>query len=165
MPIINVDYDRPYVCLNSPTVMPQASAFLWNKHMMIQMSCRGYATAQFMQPEPAKYSHAPNMEATSFMQPEQPYYTHHPGRFFYVKDEQSKALFSAPYEPVRSNFDTFKFIVYLCNNCLVCGREMFFFFFLTFNKVAPNTMMLTISEKFQVYDVTFVIFIQVEQGI
>ena len=111
MPIINVDYDRPYVCLNSPTVMPQASAFLWNKHMMIQMSCRGYATAQFMQPEPAKYSHAPNMEATSFMQPEQPYYAHHPGRFFYVKDEQSKALFSAPYEPVRSNFDKFKFIV------------------------------------------------------
>ena len=64
-----------------------------------------------MQPEPAKYSHAPNMEATSFMQPEQPYYAHHPGRFFYVKDEQSKALFSAPYEPVRSNFDKFKFIV------------------------------------------------------
>src|SRR5690606_3777836 len=82
--------------LLSPVKMPQAAAFLWNKQMMIQMNCRGYATAQFMQPEPAKYAHAPNLEAKTFMQPEQPYYAHHPGRFVYIKDEQSNAIFSVP---------------------------------------------------------------------
>lgn len=96
--------------LSSATAMPKACAFLWNPKMMIQMNCRGYATAQFMQPEPAKYARGPAMEATSFMQPEQDYYAHHPGRFFYVKDLQSKELFSAPYEPVRSAFDEFEFI-------------------------------------------------------
>ena len=78
--------------------------------MMIQVNCRGYATAQFMQPEPAKYAHAPNLEAQTFMQPEQPYYAHHPGRFFYVKDDDTGALFSAPYEPVRGELDDFAFI-------------------------------------------------------
>ncbi len=87
--------------LTSPTHLPKASAFLWNKAMMIHMNCRGYAVAQFMQPEPAKYAHAPNLEAKTFMQPEQPYYAHHPGRFFYVKDEENQQVFSAPYEPVR----------------------------------------------------------------
>jgi cellobionic acid phosphorylase len=71
--------------------------------MMIQVTCRGYATAQFMQPEPAKYAHAPNLEAKTFMQPEQAYYAHHPGRFFYIKDEETGELFSAPYEPVRAD--------------------------------------------------------------
>ena len=75
--------------LHSPTAMPSAGAFLWNRRMMIQLTCRGYATAQFMQPEPAKYAHAPNLEARTFMQPEQPYYAHHPGRFFYLKDEDN----------------------------------------------------------------------------
>jgi cellobionic acid phosphorylase len=42
--------------LTSPTAMPKADGFLWNQKMMIQVTCRGYATAQFMQPEPAKYS-------------------------------------------------------------------------------------------------------------
>ena len=78
--------------------------------MMIQMSCRGYATAQFMQPEPSKYAHAPNIEGQTFMQPEQQYYAHHPGRFFYVKNKRTNQLFSAPYEPVRSPLDSFKFI-------------------------------------------------------
>jgi cellobionic acid phosphorylase len=66
--------------------MPRAAGFLWNPRMMIQVTCRGYAVAHFMQPEPAKYAYAPNLEAKTFMQPEQPYYAHHPGRFFYVKD-------------------------------------------------------------------------------
>ena len=95
--------------LLSPVKMPQAAAFLWNKYMMIQMNCRGYATAQFMQPEPAKYAHAPNLEAKTFMQPEQPYYAHHPGRFVYIKDEQSNDIFSVPYEPVRNKADSFVF--------------------------------------------------------
>lgn len=102
--------DDRYV-LTSPTAMPQAGGFLWNRRMMIQATCRGYATAQFMQPEPAKYSHAPNLEAKTFMQPEQAYYAHHPGRFFYVKDEDSGEFFSAPYEPVRGAVDRFEFSV------------------------------------------------------
>ncbi|EPE36729.1 Six-hairpin glycosidase [Glarea lozoyensis ATCC 20868] len=97
--------------LTSPTAMPKAAGFLWNQKMMIQITCRGYATAQFMQPEPAKYSHAPNIEAKTFMQPEQNYYTHHPGRFVYIKDEETNELFSAPYEPVRTKVDRFVFSV------------------------------------------------------
>lgn len=62
-----------------------------------------------MQPEPAKYAKAPNLEARTFMQPEQAYYAHHPGRFVYVKDEETGALFSAPYEPVRAKPDRFVF--------------------------------------------------------
>jgi cellobionic acid phosphorylase len=95
--------------LTSPTAMPNAGAFLWNQSMMIQITCRGYATSQFMQPEPAKYAHAPNLEARTFMQPEQNYYAHHPGRFVYVKDEETGQLFSAPYEPVRGKRDGFVF--------------------------------------------------------
>ncbi|KAH7125751.1 glycoside hydrolase family 94 protein [Dendryphion nanum] len=97
--------------LTSPTALPKAGAFLWNQRMMMQITCRGYATAQFMQPEPAKYAHAPNLEAKTFMQPEQNYYAHHPGRFVYVKDEESEELFSAPYEPVRAKVDKFIFSV------------------------------------------------------
>ena len=101
--------DRQYYQLYSPTAMPKASGFLWNETMMIHMNCRGYAVAQFMQPEPAKYSHAPNLEAKTFMQPEQPYYAHHPGRFVYIKDEETGEVFSAPYEPVRKPADHYVF--------------------------------------------------------
>ncbi|SPQ24345.1 a373c687-9647-4cfe-9625-bfaec2b4b399 [Thermothielavioides terrestris] len=97
--------------LTSPTAMPKAGGFLWNQKMMIQITCRGYATAQFMQPEPAKYAHAPNIEAKTFMQPEQNYYAHHPGRFVYIKDLETGQLFSAPYEPVRASLDRFVFSV------------------------------------------------------
>ncbi|KAI5922488.1 glycoside hydrolase family 94 protein [Camillea tinctor] len=97
--------------LASPTALPNAGSFLWNQKMMIQITCRGYATAQFMQPEPAKYAHAPNLEAKTFMQPEQNYYAHHPGRFVYIKDEETNKLFSAPYEPVRAPLDRFVFSV------------------------------------------------------
>ncbi len=78
--------------------------------MMIQMNCRGFATAQFMQPEPAKYAHAPTLEAKTFMQPETQYFAHHPGRYFYIKDLDKGTLFSAPYEPVRAELDHFEFI-------------------------------------------------------
>jgi cellobionic acid phosphorylase len=97
--------------LTSPTAMPKAAGFLWNQKMMIQITCRGYATAQFMQPEPAKYAHAPNIEAKTFMQPEANYYAHHPGRFVYIKDLDNGQLFSAPYEPVRAKVDRFVFSV------------------------------------------------------
>ncbi len=105
-----VDHGECYE-LTSPVAMPLAAGFLWNRQMMIQVTCRGYAVAQFMQPEPAKYAHAPVMQAKSFMQPEQAYYAHHPGRFFYIKDEESGELFSAPYEPVRAPLDSFSFVV------------------------------------------------------
>jgi len=62
-----------------------------------------------MQPEPAKYAKAPNLEARTFMQPEQNYYAHHPGRFVYVKDEETGSLWSAPYEPVRAPVEKFVF--------------------------------------------------------
>ena len=97
--------------LVSPTAMPKAGGFLWNQKMMIQITCRGYATAQFMQPEPAKYAYAPNIEAKTFMQPEQNYYAHHPGRFVYIKDLDTGKLFSAPHEPVRATPDRFVFSV------------------------------------------------------
>lgn len=103
--------DQEYYELLSPTILPKASGFLWNETMMIHMNCRGYAVAQFMQPEPAKYSHAPNLEAKTFMQPEQPYYAHHPGRFVFVKDEENGGVFSAPYEPVRVQADSYTFAI------------------------------------------------------
>jgi cellobionic acid phosphorylase len=110
-PLVSTSNAGARVGLSSPTAMPLASGFLWNRQMMVQVNCRGYASAQFMQPEPAKYAHAPNLEARTFMQPEQPYYAHHPGRFFYVKDEDTGALFSVPYEPVRAAAEAFEFIV------------------------------------------------------
>ncbi|WP_373551537.1 GH36-type glycosyl hydrolase domain-containing protein [Haliscomenobacter sp.] len=110
-PLIQAADDNNRLELLSPTSLPRASAFLWNKWMMIHMNCRGYAVAQFMQPEPAKYAHAPNLEAKTFMQPEQPYYAHHPGRFFYIKDEDTGQLFSVPFEPVRSTVESFTFSV------------------------------------------------------
>ncbi|XQW86773.1 GH36-type glycosyl hydrolase domain-containing protein [Thalassotalea piscium] len=101
---------RPHVVLNSPLSMPNACAFLWNPKMLIQANCRGYVIAQHMQPEPAKYSYAPNIEAKTFIQPEHNYYAHHPGRFFYIKDEDSGDVFSAPHEPMRVKADKFQFI-------------------------------------------------------
>jgi len=99
------------VNLNCPTSLPKAAGFLWNKKMMIQMNCQGYAVSQFLQPEPAKYSYAPCIEAKTFMQPEHHYYRDHPGRFFYVKDEDTGEIFSAPYEPVRTSLESFSFSV------------------------------------------------------
>ena len=100
------------IVLTSPTAMPKASGFLWNKKMMLQMNCRGYAVAQFMQPEPTKYASGPALEATTFMQPEHHYYAHHPGRFFYVKSHSDNTLFSLPFEPVKQPADQFEFQVH-----------------------------------------------------
>ena len=107
--VFEICSDTQEVVLHSPTALPNACGFLWNNDMMIQMNCRGYASAQHMQPEPAKYSKGPVLESTTFMQPEHHYYTDHPGRFFYVKME-GKPLFSLPYEPVREPLDSFRFV-------------------------------------------------------
>ena len=110
-PLLQATQDGERYELTSPTAMPAAGGFLWNQKMMIHATCRGYATAQFMQPEPAKYAHAPNIEAKTFMQPEQNYYAHHPGRFVYVRDDETGQVFSAPYEPARAPLDRFVFSV------------------------------------------------------
>lgn len=96
--------------LKCPKILPNASGFLWNQNMLIQANCRGYALAQFMQPDAGKYVSGPAFEAKTFMQPEQPYYANHPGRFVYVKDNVDGSVFSAPYEPVRANLTRFEFI-------------------------------------------------------
>ncbi len=101
--------NRATVNLHSPTKLPQAASFLWNKKMLMQVNCRGYVNSQFMQPEPSKYAYGPNIEAKTFIQPEHAYFSHHPGRFFYIKDEATQACFSAPYEPMRIPLDSFTF--------------------------------------------------------
>ena len=90
--------------LFSPTAMPKAAGFLWNKKMMLQVTCRGYAVAQHMQPEPSKYAHAPLVEGKTFMLPEQPYYVNHPGRFFILKTKKPEKLFQFPMSPCAVNW-------------------------------------------------------------
>lgn len=108
-PIYALDKINRRVNLFSPTLLPKAGSFLWNSNLLMQVNCRGFVTSQFMQPEPAKYSYAPNIEATTFMMPEHQFYSHHPGRFFYLKDEETGEIFSAPYEPVRKLTDEYTF--------------------------------------------------------
>lgn len=95
--------------LDSPSALPKASTFLWNSKLMLQVSARGFVQNKYLGVEPDKYSFAPNIEANTFFQPEMPYYAHHPGRFIYVKDHDSGALSSLPYEPVRAQADKFLF--------------------------------------------------------
>ncbi|MDO6428542.1 NdvB protein [Thalassotalea sp. 1_MG-2023] len=104
------NYQKHQLSISDPIAMPKASSFLWNKNMMLHMNCRGFANAQFMQPEPSKYAHAPNMEAKTFMQPEQEYFSHHAGRFFYLKCIETNEIISLPYEPVKTPLDKFTFI-------------------------------------------------------
>ncbi|MGY2573637.1 GH36-type glycosyl hydrolase domain-containing protein [Vibrio sp. C8] len=96
--------------LDDPTLVPNSAGYLWNKKMMIHVNCQGYAVAQYMNPEPKKYAHNPNMAATSFMQPEQPYFAHHPGRFFYLRDDESGEMFSAPFAPMKKELDSYQFL-------------------------------------------------------
>lgn len=106
-----VESFKQRICLHSETELPLAAGYLWNSTMMLKVNCQGYANVQFMQPEPASYATGPALEATTFMQPEQSIYAHHPGRFFYVKDNQNSELFSLPFAPVKSHFDSYEFIV------------------------------------------------------
>jgi cellobionic acid phosphorylase len=101
--------ERIKIELDCPKIMPKASGFLWNKNMVLQVNCRGYVNSQFMQPEPSKYSHAPNQEEKTFIQPEHSYFSHHPGRFFYIKDEDLEQSFSVPFEPMRVDLESFSF--------------------------------------------------------
>lgn len=103
--------DGAEVHLTSPTQLPHASGFLWNKQLLARFTCRGYAQVQFMQPEPTSYSRGPVLEATTFLQPELGHYAHHPGRFVYIRDDHSGEHFSVPYEPVRRPANEFRFTV------------------------------------------------------
>jgi len=97
------------VSLHDPVSMPNAAGFLWNKSMVLQVNCRGYAISQYMNPEPSKFSYGPNLEQKTFIQPEHSYFSHHPGRFFYIKDNDANQSFSVPYEPMRVKLDKFEF--------------------------------------------------------
>lgn len=107
MTLITLSAD--FCTLTSPTAMRRASGFLWNRKMMLHATCRGFVTAQHMQPEPAKYSHAPVVEGKTFMLPETAHYAHHPGRFVYVRDRVTERVFSVPHEPVRRAPERFAF--------------------------------------------------------
>ena len=96
-------------CLSDPKLAPNSAAYLWNRKMMVQITCRGFAVGQYMNPEPCKYAHIPALAAKSFMQPEQPYFAHHPGRFFYIRDDESGEMFSAPFEPMKVQLDQWQF--------------------------------------------------------
>ncbi|MFC3122708.1 GH36-type glycosyl hydrolase domain-containing protein [Agaribacter flavus] len=104
-----VNRSQDEIHLHSPLSMPNATGYLWNKKMMFQMTCRGFANALHMQPEPAKYAYGQSFEAKTFLQPEHHYYAGHPGRFFYIKLNNG-SLFSLPYEPTRQKLDKFTFI-------------------------------------------------------
>ncbi len=97
------------ISLHSPIALDKASHFIWNNQQLVQINCQGYVNAQFMQPEPSKYSRGPNIEATTFMQPEMPFYAEHPGRFVFIKDEQSNEIFSVPYAPMKKMAQKFVF--------------------------------------------------------
>ena len=109
--IVSQSTDGAEVSLHSPVRMPHASGFLWNEQMLARFNVRGFAHAQFMQPEPASYSTGPVLEATTFLQPELGFYAHHPGRFVYIVDTESEHCFSIPYEPMRRQSDAFCFTV------------------------------------------------------
>jgi len=97
------------ITLHDPKALPNACGYLWNRHMVTQVNCRGYVVSQYMQPEPRQYSHGPSLAEKTFVQPEHPYFSHHPGRFFYIKDNDSKDMFSVPFEPMRVPLDKFEF--------------------------------------------------------
>lgn len=117
--LLQPDISGSRYLLNSATAMPQASGFLWNRHMMLHINCRGFIKSQYMQPEPSVYSYAPNLEQRTFIQPEPAYYAHHPGRFVYVKDESSGELFSVPFEPAKKQTDFFQFSVGQADICWI----------------------------------------------
>ena len=107
--LLQSSYEERRCNLYCPVAMPKAGTFLWNTSMLRQVNCHGFAAAQYMHPEPCKYSHAALLEQQTFMRPEQPYCAHHPGRFVYIKDELNNAVYSVPYEPVRETHERFVF--------------------------------------------------------
>jgi cellobionic acid phosphorylase len=101
--------------LRDPFLAPTADAFLWNPRMLLQITCRGYAWGQTMQPDSTVYAYPPSLLAKSFMQPEPRYFAHHPGRFFYVRDDAAGKFFSAPHDPVRAAPEAFAFAPGVCD--------------------------------------------------
>ncbi|WNC69389.1 gluconokinase, GntK/IdnK-type [Thalassotalea nanhaiensis] len=143
--LVFVDDTRQRIELYSPTKMPEAGSFLWNKQMMVQFNCRGYAVGQFMQPEPSKYAYAPNLEAKTFMQPEHAYYANHPGRFFYIKDEDTGEVFSAPFAPAKMSLDYF---------CFSAGQHDISWHIEALNISVKITVSLSESDAIEMWELT-----------
>jgi len=95
--------------LFDPKLAAKADTFLWNNKMLCHITAHGFAQSQFMQPEPSFYAHAPLLAAKAAMAPEPQYFDHHPGRFFYLRDDETGAFFSAPYRPANIPLDKFEF--------------------------------------------------------
>lgn len=117
LPVFTRSKNGPQITLHNADSVPTASGFLWNPNMLLNMSCHGYANVHFMQPEPATYSSGPALEAKTFLQPEHQYYPGHPGRFFYFRDKDSNAIFSAPYAPCNVTHEQFEFCIDTNNIC------------------------------------------------
>lgn len=95
--------------MQSPTLVPKADSFMWNEKMLCHITGEGFAQSQFMQPEPAFYAHPPMMAAKAAMAPEPQYFDHYPGRFFYVRDDETKKYYSAPFRPTNIEQDEYEF--------------------------------------------------------
>lgn len=108
--LLSRELEGARVVLHSPTALPRASGFLWNRRMVLQVNCRGYVLARHLQPEPSAYAHAPFLEAKIFLQPEVPHYAHHPGRYVIVRNEDGEC-WSLPHEPLRRPLEEFRFEV------------------------------------------------------
>lgn len=99
------------IALDSATRLPDASGYLWNRNLLLNINCQGYANSLFMQPEPASYSTGPALAAKTFMQPEHYYYQGHPGRFFFIRDPATNESFSLPFAPMNKTLERFNFTV------------------------------------------------------
>ena len=77
--------------------------------MMIQMTCRAMPPRSSCSRSRAG-TRTPQSGGQDLHAAEQAYYAHHPGRFVYLRDDDTGELFPAPYEPVRAKVDGFRFI-------------------------------------------------------
>lgn len=83
------DEGRSWVLMD-PTLLPQADADLWNEHTRLFMDHRGRVqTCAHLQPDMTAY--AGDL------------------RTFYVRDDESGAYWSAPYDPVQAELASFTF--------------------------------------------------------
>jgi cellobionic acid phosphorylase len=85
-----VEDGRRYV-VRDLHLLDRADADLWNDRMYVRIDQRGRCDAWFLQPNQARYSE--------------------PLRCFYVRDDETGAFWSAPFEPVQAEPDAFEFSI------------------------------------------------------